>query len=207
MAGRCVTIGLVQHHWRADADKHKEYIIHEVKKASDQGAQIVFLQELTLHRYFGDVHDEGLFSLAEVVGEEGPTCQMCSEASRVGNTYVVGSLYELDPKTGKRYNTAVIYNPKGELQFVTRKQHIPKGEGYDEVFYFGPGDSDYPVHDLGFIKLAVPTCYDQWFPELARIYALKGAELIMYPTVSLLFFFLSLSHPHGCHLPFRLFYR
>jgi len=182
MSGRApVTIALVQCKWRDDAKLHKAHILNGVKEAAGSGAQIVFLQELTLHRYFGDVHDKNLYSLAEVLGK-GPTSDLCSEASKSNNVYVVGSLYERDEETSKLYNTAVIFNPKGELQFFTRKQHIPKGEGYDEIFYFEPGYSDYPVHDLGFIKLAVPTCYDQWFPEVARIYALKGAELIMYPT-------------------------
>jgi len=97
---------------------------------------------------------------------------------------VVGSIFEKFVKDGTThyYNTAVIYNPQGDLHTFTRKQHIPSGTGYNETYFFESGDSDYPVHDLGFIKLAIPTCYDQWFPELARIYALKGAELIMYPT-------------------------
>jgi len=111
--------------------------------------------------------------------------------SRKANVHVVLSVFEqekrreFDEKNHKEenyYNTAIIFDNTGKLIGKTRKQHIPKGEGYHEDFYFKPGDSDYPVHDLGFIKLAIPTCYDQWFPELARIYALKGAELIFYPT-------------------------
>jgi len=148
-------------------------------------AQIVFLQELTLHRYFGDKerNDASVFALAEEI-DKGPTAELCREASGKNKVFVVGSLFEKLEKGGniRYFNTAVIYNPEGKLQGFTRKQHIPKGTGYNEIFYFEPGDSDYPVHDLGFIKLAIPTCYDQWFPELARIYALKGAELIMYPT-------------------------
>jgi len=117
----------------------------------------------------------------------GPTSVFCSQVAREANCYLVGSIFEkkvsaADGTVSNYYNTAIVFNGNGDLQFFTRKQHIPSGTGYNETFFFESGDSDYPVHDLGFIKLATPTCYDQWFPELARIYALKGAELIIYPT-------------------------
>ena len=176
---RRVTVGLVQQRWRRDALLHAEALRAGVLSVAAQGAQLVCLQELTLHRYFGDIKDPALFDLAEPL-EHGPTGQLCRRIAKEAGVHVVGSLFE---RVGARYfNTAVIYGPQGEFVGYTRKQHIPRGTGYNEDFYFEPGDSDYPVHDLGFLKLACPTCYDQWFPELARIYALKGAELIVYPT-------------------------
>lgn len=186
---RTVRIGLVQEKWRPEPAKHAAALRKGVLKAAEQGAQLVCLQELTLHRYFGDVMDKQLFSLAEPLGD-GPTSQLCSALAKEAGVFVVGSLYEKGQPLKKAqrtgiphfYNTAVIFDPQGKLHGFTRKQHIPKGAGYEEEFYFEPGDSDYPVHDLGFIKLAVPTCYDQWFPEMARICAIKGAELIVYPT-------------------------
>ena len=186
---KIVRIGLVQERWRADPAKHAAALRRGVLRAAEQGAQLACLQELTLHRYFGDVMDKALFALAEPLGT-GPTSALCSALAKESGTFVVGSLYEKgEPlKKAKRtgiphfYNTAVIFDPQGKLFGFTRKQHIPRGTGYDEEFYFEPGDSNYPVHDLGFIKLAVPTCYDQWFPEMARICAINGAELIVYPT-------------------------
>ncbi|HQY24401.1 MAG TPA: nitrilase-related carbon-nitrogen hydrolase [Thermoflexales bacterium] len=176
---RLVTIGLIQEIWRADPDAHARALRTAALSAAERGAQLICLQELTLHRYFGDVRKRALFNLAEPL-EGGPTGALCATLARDTGAFVVGSLYERAP--GHLFNTAVIYAPDGHLHGFTRKQHIPRGTGYHEDFYFEPGDSDYPVHDLGFIKLAVPTCYDQWFPELARVYALKGAELIVYPT-------------------------
>jgi N-carbamoylputrescine amidase len=188
-SSRIVRIGLVQEKWRPDPAKHAAALRKGVLKAAEAGAQLVCLQELTLHRYFGDVMDKALFALAEPLGA-GPTSQLCSALAKDAGVFVVGSLYEKGEPLKKSqrtgiphfYNTAVIFDPQGKLHGFTRKQHIPKGTGYEEEFYFEPGDSDYPVHNLGFIKLAVPTCYDQWFPEMARICAIKGAELIVYPT-------------------------
>lgn len=186
---RIVRIGLVQQRWHPDPAKHAVALRRGVMQAAAAGARLICLHELTLHRYFGDAMDKALFALAEPV-EGGPTGALCAALARESGACVVGSLFERgEPlKRARRtgiphfYNTAVIYDARGKLAGFTRKQHIPRGAGYEETFYFEPGDSGYPVHDLGFIKLAVPTCYDQWFPELARICALKGAELIVYPT-------------------------
>jgi len=186
---RRVKIGLVQECWRRDSAAHAQALWNGVHDAAARGAQLVCLQELTLHRYFGDVKDPALFDLAELL-ESGPTSRYCKQWARQAGVFVVGSLFERailqdpvgSPAKPHFFNTAIVCSPDGQLVGFTRKQHIPRGTGYNEDFYFEPGNSDYPVHDLGFIKLAVPTCYDQWFPELARIYALKGAELLVYPT-------------------------
>jgi N-carbamoylputrescine amidase len=174
-----VTIGLVQQSWRPDPYAHAHALRLGVLEAAGRGARLVCLQELTLHRYFGDVKDPALFDLAEPV-HGGPTSALAGTLAKEAGVFVTASLFER--ADGHFYNTGIVCAPDGSLFGHTRKQHIPRGTGYNEDFYFEPGDSDYPVHDLGFIKLAIPTCYDQWFPELARIYALKGAELIVYPT-------------------------
>ena len=93
---------------------------------------------------------------------------------------MIGSLYE-KAGDGKYYDTSTIHGADGKLAGFTRKIHIPSGEGYHETDYFGGGDT-YPVFDLGVVTVAAPTCYDQWFPELARIYSMNGAEFIFYPT-------------------------
>ncbi|GIV85375.1 MAG: hypothetical protein KatS3mg052_2382 [Candidatus Roseilinea sp.] len=174
-----IRIGLVQQRWHADPLRHAQALRRGVLTAADRGAHLIGLQELTLHRYFADAKDPARFALAEPLGD-GPTSALCSRLARESGAFVVGSLFER--ADGRYFNTAVIFDPRGHLFGFTRKQHIPRGSGYHEDYYFAPGDSDYPVHDLGFIKIAVPTCYDQWFPEMARICALKGAELILYPT-------------------------
>lgn len=182
-SSRLVRVGLVQALWRRDPRAHADALWRGIEDAAAQGSQLVCLQELTLHRYFGDVKDPALFELAEPL-DDGPTSRLCKRWAKEAGVFVVGSLFEraqVGNKT-RHFNTAIVCAPDGTLFGFTRKQHIPRGTGYNEGFYFEPGDSDYPVHDLGFIKLAVPTCYDQWFPELARIYALKGAELLVYPT-------------------------
>eukprot|EP01027_Heterolobosea_sp_BB2_P011321 GEZU01016492.1.p1 GENE.GEZU01016492.1~~GEZU01016492.1.p1 ORF type:complete len:205 (+),score=43.06 GEZU01016492.1:28-615(+) len=183
-APRKVKVGLVQEKWHVDPQEHAEALRRGVLKAAAAGAQLVVLQELTLHRYFGDRTrgDPEVLALAEEIGTAnvGPTSQLCSRLAKEAGVYLVGSLFEKDlsqlRKNGiaanatggimndgvRYYNTAVIFNPQGELAHVTRKQHIPSGAGYNETDFFEPGDSDYPVHDLGFIKVAIPTCYDQW---------------------------------------------
>lgn len=175
-----VTIGLVQERWHADPEEHAATLRRGVLQAAGRGAQLVCLQELTLHRYFADVQSRENFVLAEPL-HGGPTGRLCSRLAQEACVYLIGSLFER-ADSGHFYNTAVVYDPRGELAAFTRKQHIPRGAGYHEDYYFEPGDSNYPVHSLGFIRLATPTCYDQWFPELARIYAMKGAQLVVYPT-------------------------
>lgn len=186
------SLGLVQETWRPDPKAHAKALRAGVLKAAAEGARLVCLQELTLHRYFGDQLASKNFELAEPLGK-GPSSRLFSRLAKETGAHVIGSLFEVTSAAKGRedalglrrthyYNTAVIFDPQGKLCGFTRKQHIPSGTGYEETFYFEPGDSNYPVHDLGFVKVAVPTCYDQWFPEMARICALKGAELIVYPT-------------------------
>ncbi|KAG2388483.1 hypothetical protein C9374_000647 [Naegleria lovaniensis] len=201
-----IKLGVIQCHFNPDIQALKKDISDKVQQASEQGSHLVLLQELFMIRYPGDLTKEDnpeVFDWAEnltmainvmeiqnptsdEIEKHSPTLAFCRELALKHRVFIVGSLFEKyenpnDLKT-HYYNTAVIVRPEGSLLGKTRKQHIPSGPGYNEVDFFEPGDSDYPVHDTGKIKVAVPTCYDQWNPELARIYALKGAELILYPT-------------------------
>jgi N-carbamoylputrescine amidase len=145
-----------------------------VEEAARQRATHVVLPEFSLSPYFAAVQN------ATVQPEPiptGPSCRLFATLARENAIWLVGSLYETGP-----YDTAVLFAPDGTLQGVCRKTHIPDDVGYYERDYFGSGDSDYPVHPAGSLRLSMPTCYDQWFPEAARLFTLHGAELIVYPT-------------------------
>lgn len=171
-----LTVGLVQERWHADPHEHKARLAAGIAKAAKQGATLVCLQELTLSTYFCTRHDVDPNPYMEDI-QSGPTTAFVSRCAQENNVFITASLFE---RAG--YNTAVAYDNTGKLIALTRKQHIPSGEKYHEDYYFKPGDSDYPIHTIAGHKLALPTCYDQWFPELSRIYGLKGSEIIVYPT-------------------------
>lgn len=175
-------VGFVQERWYADPVEHAARINAGILSAAKQGAQIVCLQELTLSRYFASKKDRDASAFWESI-PDGPTSRFASDAAVRSGAYVIASLFER-PAGGRGlgFNTAVCFAPTGALAAMTRKQHIPQGEGYFEDHYFQPGDSGFPVHEVKDHKIALPTCYDQWFPELARIYGKKGAEIIFYPT-------------------------
>ena len=169
-------IGLVQERWYEDQIEHRKHLANGILQAAQQGAEVVCLQELTLSPYFCTRNNVDPEPYKEDL-TTGPTATFISECARKFNVSITASLFE---KAG--YNTAVGFNNHGELVAVTRKQHIPSGEKYHEDYYFKPGDSDYPLHKIASHNFALPTCYDHWFPELSRIYGLKGSEVIVYPT-------------------------
>lgn len=174
-----VRVGLVQLKWLGTAGAmHAQYRLL-VSKAARQGAKIVCLPEFSLTPYFPSTTDPAGFCFAEEL-PDGEAQQFFCELARENQVYVVGSLFELT-SDNRHFDTATIASPEGKLVGITRKIHIPYGEGYNETSFFKGADS-YPVHKLDGINIATPTCYDQWFPELSRIYALNGAEFIFYPT-------------------------
>jgi N-carbamoylputrescine amidase len=177
-ARRKLVVGLVQERWQPHASQHRERLRAGVLEAARQGAQLICLQELTLHPYFATRPGIDASPYAESI-PEGPTCRFACDLAREAGAFVTASLFE---GVGPGYNTAICCGPDSTLLGKTRKQHIPSGPGYHEDGYFQPGDSDYPLHTIAGAQVALPTCYDQWFPELARIYSLKGAEIIVYPT-------------------------
>ncbi|MET9202484.1 nitrilase-related carbon-nitrogen hydrolase [Gordonia sp. NPDC003585] len=187
-------VGLVQHRWQPSTDALLAELSEGIALAAAEGAKVVFLPELTLSRYPAFVRggsDPG--ADAEDL-DSGPTLRFAADAAKRNGVLVHASLYERDDPDnheihgdGLGFNTAVLVGPDG-LVARTRKLHIPVTQGYYEDTYFRPGPAEpdaYPVHtaeELGGARLAMPTCWDEWFPEVARMYSLAGAEIIVYPT-------------------------
>jgi N-carbamoylputrescine amidase len=178
-------VGLVQHRWRSDAAHLREALLGGIALAADAGAEVVFLPELTLSKYPAFEEPAGKpVDLAEDL-LTGPTVALAAEAARRHGILVHASLYEkVDLGDGLGFNTAVLVDGSGNVVGRTRKTHIPVTEGYVEDKYFRPGPADdaYPVHTLLGAKVGLPTCWDEWFPEVARMYALGGADILAYPT-------------------------
>ena len=183
-----VRVGLVQHRWRPDADVLTKVLRDGIDRAAGEGAALVCLPEITLLRYPADTPaGPNPGDTAEDL-LDGPTFALAAEAARANGIFVHASLYEKSPAAdGLGFNTAILVSPSGELAGRTRKMHIPISAGYYEDTYFraGPAEGNpYPVYEpegLG-AKLGMPTCWDEWFPEVARNYSLGGAEIVVYPT-------------------------
>ena len=173
-------IGLVQQRWHPDPAEHRAALREGVRMAATEGARLVCLQELTLSPYFAVVPDDPEAIAEDIPG--GPTTAFAAELARETGAWVQASLYERDGDEEMGFNTAVCVAPNGSVAARTRKQHIPQGAGYHEDHYFRPGDSGTPVIEVGEGGFGFPTCWDQWFPELARSYSLAGAEVLVYPT-------------------------
>jgi N-carbamoylputrescine amidase len=182
-------VGLVQHRWREDAADLAKTLRSGIDQAAAEGAAVVFMPEITLLRYPADrPGGDDAAALTEDL-ETGPTFTLAAEAATANGIFVHASLYERAPDAdGLGFNTAILVSPDGALVGRTRKLHIPISAGYYEDTYFRPGpgpDADpYPVYapeGLG-ARLGMPTCWDEWFPEVARNYSLAGAEIVVYPT-------------------------
>ncbi|WJY01024.1 nitrilase-related carbon-nitrogen hydrolase [Curtobacterium sp. 458] len=190
-ARRRVRVALVQTRWHEDPVEHERVLADGIASAATNGATAVFLQELTLSRYPGDVPADGVPKDGAESLEDGPTVTFAREQARRHGVFVHASLYERpadddQPDDPRGYNTAVLVGPDGSLVGRTRKTHIPISAGYYEDTYFRPGPDDdaFPVYDpegLG-VRVGLPTCWDEWFPEVARSYGLAGAEVLAYPT-------------------------
>lgn len=172
-------IALIQTRWLGSRAAMIEDYTDLIAQAVAGGAQVVCLPELTLSPYFPSRPDASGFEWAEPL-DDGESAQFFSAQAAQHKITLIGSLFE-KAEDGIYRNTAVIYGADGKRIGYTRKVHIPSGEGYHETDFFVGGD-EYPVHAIGAWPVAVPTCYDQWFPELARISALNGAKFIFYPT-------------------------
>lgn len=183
-------VGLVQTSWHAEPAKHQEVLLTGIGAAATAGAKIVFLQELTLSRYPADTRPGGSPDETAEDMEDGPTHRFAAKAASKYGIFVHASLFErADLPDGRGYNTAILVSPEGHIVARTRKLHIPVTAGYFEDSYFAPGPAfgdPYPVTNLDIgetsVKVGLPTCWDEWFPEVARNYSLRGADLLAYPT-------------------------
>ncbi|MDO9410857.1 nitrilase-related carbon-nitrogen hydrolase [Patulibacter sp.] len=183
-------VGAVQHHWDTDLERHLAGLDEGIRLAAENGARIVFLQELTLARYFADVVPDGAPDATAEDLPGGPTHAFATAAAARHGVHVHASVFERAPEAdGRGFNTAFVVAPDGTMVARTRKLHIPVTAGYYEDRYFRPGpaaDDPYPVlrlgPDLADGRIGLPTCWDQWFPEVARAYSLAGAEVLVYPT-------------------------
>ncbi|MGY6555098.1 MAG: carbon-nitrogen hydrolase [Wenzhouxiangella sp.] len=174
-----VRIALVQHAMGPDIYDNRNAGIEGIHRAAEAGAKLVILPELHASEYFCKYQDTELFELAEPL--DGPTRRLLSEAARDAGVVVVGSIFE-QRAPGLAHNTAVVIEPDGELAGIYRKMHIPDDPGYNEKFYFTPGDQGFQPIDTVIGRLGVLVCWDQWYPEAARLMALAGADLLIYPT-------------------------
>jgi N-carbamoylputrescine amidase len=179
-------VAAVQQRWHPDPDEHRAGLAEGVRMAAAEGAQLVCLQELTLSPYFAVT--AGGPEAAGAQPEELPGGETFAFAAGLAAEHGIpihASLYErADAGDGLGFNTAIVVSPAGELLARTRKLHIPVTAGYYEDHYFRPGppEEGAPVVALAGAQFGFPTCWDQWFPELARAYSLGGAEVLVYPT-------------------------
>jgi N-carbamoylputrescine amidase len=179
MAQRKVKIGLVQMSCSQDPVENLNKAVDKVREAAKKGAQIVCLQELFRSLYFCDVEDYENFSLAESV--PGPATEKLSSLAKELGVVIIASLFE-KRTNGIYHNTTAVLDADGTYLGKYRKMHIPDDPAYYEKFYFTPGDLGYKVFKTKFANVGILICWDQWYPEAARITALMGADVLFYPT-------------------------
>jgi N-carbamoylputrescine amidase len=172
-------VGLVQMSATPDPDKNLQRAVDGMHEAAAQGAQIVCLPELFRTQYFCQREDAALFDLAEPI--PGPTTTLLADTAKLLRIVVVGSLFE-KRAAGVYHNTAVMIDSDGSLRGIYRKMHIPDDPLYYEKYYFTPGDLGFIAFDTQVGRVGTLVCWDQWYPEGARLTALQGAQVLFYPT-------------------------
>ena len=173
------TVGLVQMRCGTDVQANLTRAIEGIEEAAGKGAEVVCLQELFRSQYFCQSEDTATFDLAESI--PGPSTEAIGRVARARGVAVVASLFEKRAE-GVFHNTAVLIGRDGAIAGLYRKMHIPDDPLYYEKYYFTPGDVGFRSFDSGRGQVGVLVCWDQWFPEAARLTALRGAELLCYPT-------------------------
>ncbi|AMA72414.1 MULTISPECIES: carbon-nitrogen hydrolase [Aneurinibacillus] len=174
-----VTLGLIQVKCGEDIEQNVAYTIEKIEEAAMKGAQIICLQELFNVQYCGQTVSVKGYDLAEPV--DSPTLRKMGElAGRLGVVLIV-PFYEKAGR-GVYFNSAVVFDADGSYLGTTRKNHIPDGPQYHEKYYFIPGNTGYPVYKTRYGTIGIGICWDEWFPEVARILALQGAEILFYPS-------------------------
>jgi N-carbamoylputrescine amidase len=174
-----VTLALVQMRCAPDPEANVVKATGRIREAAEAGAQVVCLPELFRTPYFCQREDPALFELAEPI--PGPTSDRLAEAARQTGTTVVASLFERRA-AGVYHNTAVLFDPAGRLVGRYRKMHIPDDPLYFEKYYFTPGDLGFQAFPTPALNVGMLVCWDQWYPEAARLTALRGAQVLVYPT-------------------------
>ena len=172
-------IGIIQQHNTADIADNKSRLAVKIADLAKAGAELIVLQELHNGLYFCQVEDVNNFDLAETI--PGPSTAFFGELAKEYGVVIVTSLFERRAP-GLYHNTAVVLEKDGDIAGIYRKMHIPDDPGYYEKFYFTPGDLGFKPIETSLGKLGVLVCWDQWYPEAARLMALQGAELLIYPT-------------------------
>jgi N-carbamoylputrescine amidase len=173
------TIGLVQEACALDPQTNLDRAVMRVREAAKAGAQIICLEELFRSQYFCQREDIALFDLAEPI--PGPSTKVLGQVAKEAGVVIVASLFERRA-AGLYHNTAAILGTDGEIAGIYRKMHIPDDPLYYEKFYFTPGDLGFRAFDTAFGRVGTLVCWDQWYPEGARLTALAGADILFYPT-------------------------
>ena len=171
--------GIIQQHNTPDLETNKQRLAEKIRRLAHEGAELVVLQELHNGLYFCQVEDVNLFDQAEPI--PGPSTEFFGALAKELQVVIVTSLFERRA-AGLYHNTSVVLEKDGTIAGIYRKMHIPDDPGYYEKFYFTPGDLGFEPIQTSVGKLGVLVCWDQWYPEAARLMALAGAEMLIYPT-------------------------
>ena len=178
-SSRLLKVGLIQQTCSSDIEANKQKLAQNIADVAARGAQLVVLQELHNSLYFCQVESTDNFDLAEPI--PGPSIDFYGDLARKHGVVLVTSLFERRA-AGLYHNTAVVFERDGSIAGTYRKMHIPDDPAYYEKFYFTPGDLGFHPIDTSVGRLGVQVCWDQWYPEGARLMTLQGAELLIYPT-------------------------
>ena len=176
---RTIKVGLIQQSCTGNTAENMDKLKHSIEDVASKGAELVVLQELHNTLYFCQTENTSLFDLAETI--PGPSTEFYSRVASANSIVLVTSLFE-KRAPGLYHNTAVIFDKDGSIAGKYRKMHIPDDPAYYEKFYFTPGDLGFEPIQTSIGKLGVQVCWDQWYPEGARLMTLKGAEILIYPT-------------------------
>ncbi|MDH5184178.1 MAG: carbon-nitrogen hydrolase [Gammaproteobacteria bacterium] len=179
MTNSTLRVALVQQCCSEDSEKNLNHSMDKIHQAAREGAQLVLLQELHTSHYFCQTEDTALFDLAESI--PGPSTDTLGQLAKELDIVIVASLFERRA-AGLYHNTAVVLDTDGSIAGIYRKMHIPDDPGFYEKFYFTPGDLGFEPINTSVGRLGILVCWDQWYPEAARMMALAGAELLLYPT-------------------------
>lgn len=177
--GRVVKVGITQMACSADVKTNRQKQLKLVEQAAERGAQIICTQELFCSQYFCQSEDYACFKLAETI--PGPSTDAFTKLAKKHQAVIVASLFE-KRTSGLYHNTAVVFDADGSIAGLYRKMHIPDDPLYYEKFYFTPGDLGFKAFQTKYAKIGTLICWDQWYPEAARLTALQGAEILFYPT-------------------------